>query len=72
MMECVAPSGKCFQGGDDRSSEQPGLTSLHTLFLREHNRLSQQLKLVNPHWNEEKVFQESRRIVIATHQVSML
>lgn len=26
-IECKAPSGLCFEGGDVRASEQPGLTS---------------------------------------------
>lgn len=38
------------------------------VFFVEHNRLSAQLKLINPHWIDEKVFQEARKIVIAVHQ----
>ena len=55
--------------GDMRSSEMPGLTSMHTLFVREHNRLATQLKSLNPRWNGEKLYQESRKIVGAMVQV---
>jgi hypothetical protein len=33
--ECFAPSGECFLAGDLRVNEQPGLTCLHTVLLRE-------------------------------------
>lgn len=52
----------CFFAGDVRVDENIALTSLHTLFFREHNRLARQLKRINPHWDSETLYQEARKI----------
>ena len=49
-------------------NEQPNLSVLHTIFLREHNRVASQLQQRNHGWSDERVFQEAKRFVNAEYQ----
>ncbi|WAR22979.1 PXDN-like protein, partial [Mya arenaria] len=62
------PNKKCFKAGDARVNEQPMLMSMHTVWMREHNRLARGLALLNPTWDDERLFQEARRILGAELQ----
>lgn len=61
-------SRRCILGGDARANEQPGLTTMHTLWFREHNRIASELEGMNRNWDAERVFQETRRIMTAEYQ----
>ncbi len=61
-------SNRYFMSGDVRTNENPLLTSLHTLFMREHNRLCDELKIAHPDWNDETLYQRARKIVGAIMQ----
>ncbi|MFA6045423.1 MAG: peroxidase family protein [Phycisphaerales bacterium] len=52
-----------FVAGDIRSNEQTGLTTIHTIFMREHNRVADQIAAANPSWNDEQIYQKARHIV---------
>ncbi|XP_030054785.1 peroxidasin homolog isoform X2 [Microcaecilia unicolor] len=58
----------CFLAGDHRANEQLGLTSMHTLWFREHNRIATELLKLNPHWDGDTIYHETRKIVGAEMQ----
>ncbi|XP_018121404.1 peroxidasin isoform X2 [Xenopus laevis] len=58
----------CFLAGDHRANEQLGLTSMHTLWFREHNRIATELLRLNPHWDGDTIYHETRKIVGAEMQ----
>jgi len=53
---------KTFVAGDDRAAENPVLTSLHTLFVREHNRICDSLIRLGMR-NDEQMYQIARKMV---------
>ncbi len=52
-----------FMGGDVRSGENVALTSLHTLFVREHNRIVDELAERDPDLSDEALYTLARRVV---------
>ncbi|XP_047481011.1 peroxidasin homolog pxn-1-like [Penaeus chinensis] len=46
----------------------PALGAMHQLWLRIHNNLARQLSVLNPHWEDDTLFQEARRLVVAMIQ----
>lgn len=59
---------KCFVAADPRVHQNTMLTSMHTLFLREHNRIATALTKLNQYWNDERIYQETRKILTAMYQ----
>ena len=58
-----------FAFGDFRANGVTAVIILHTIFIREHNRLVRELAVINPCWNDERLFQEARAIVVALVQI---
>jgi prostaglandin-endoperoxide synthase 2 len=53
-----------FAVGGDRVNSTPQVAMMNTLFLREHNRLAGLLESAKPAWDDERVFQTARNILI--------
>ena len=62
-------SDTLFFAGDVRANEQVGLTAMHTLFVREHNRLAEIISNNNPGLNGDQVYLQARRLVGAELQI---
>lgn len=62
-------SDTLFLAGDVRANEQVGLTAMHTLFVREHNRLARRIGADHPDWDGERIYEAARRLVGAEMQI---
>jgi peroxidase len=54
-----------YAAGDVRAAENPSLTALQTLFLREHNYQVGVLHNEHPHWSADELYDHARAIATA-------
>ncbi|MFT3788008.1 MAG: peroxidase family protein [Tepidisphaeraceae bacterium] len=57
------PASSYYLAGDVRANENVELTSLQTLFVREHNRIATDIAKRNPSLTDEQIYQQARKIV---------
>ena len=60
--------GQAFFAGETRSNEHIAITALHTLFVREHNRIAKEIHDAEPDLTDEEIFQRARKINTAIIQ----
>lgn len=63
MEDATHSGGKLFVAGDVRANENPLLIAMHTLFVREHNRLCDEYAIQNPNWTGEQIYQKARKMI---------
>jgi peroxidase len=52
-----------FAAGDPRAAENPSLTALHTLFVREHNWQVERLRAADPALGGDELYERARAVV---------
>ena len=62
----ASPTGRAslFAVGGDRVNAAPQTAMINALWLREHNRLAALLEAKYPDWDDERVFETARNIII--------
>lgn len=66
--KCPANNDHCYNIPDNRNQFTPTIAVIHTIFVREHNRLATILSNINPQYSDESIFQVARKINIAQFQ----
>ncbi|XP_017466448.1 PREDICTED: peroxidase-like [Rhagoletis zephyria] len=66
--ECGDGNYQCYSIPDMRNQFIPTIAVLHTIIVREHNRIARELEQLNPHFSDKRLFQEARKINIAQYQ----
>lgn len=70
LVECVTHDSKVHDiTGDERVNEQPALTSMHMLWLTVHENLVTQFAALNPHWDDEKLYQVNNRCTVLLRMI---
>lgn len=65
---CTSQDADCSRTGGSGTNVHPMLTSMYTVWTREHNRIARELSYINSHWRDDKLFDETRKIVGAIIQ----
>ena len=63
LTACPEPLEECFVAGDIRVNEHLGLTVMHTIWLREHNRIVGKLQQLHPSLSDDELYQIGRQVV---------
>jgi len=58
-----------FLAGDVRANEQVYLTAMHTLWVREHNRWADRIRVYAPEATGDEIYEAARIVVIAELQI---
>ena len=61
-------SDSLFLAGDIRANENVALSAMHTIWVREHNRIADEIAAENPDWTDEQIYQQARALVRAELQ----
>jgi peroxidase len=61
----MTAQGPAFAAGDVRAQENPDLTALQTLFVREHNYQVDKLQQEHPRWSGDQLYETARAITTA-------
>jgi len=59
------PQGPAFLAGDARAQENPDLTALQVLFVREHNYQVDRLHEEHPNWSGDRLYETAKAITTA-------
>jgi hypothetical protein len=62
-------SATYFLAGDVRANEQVGLTTMHTLFVREHNYWAKMIRQHQPYLDDDGIYYRARAMVGAEIQI---
>ncbi|XP_060870430.1 peroxidase-like [Metopolophium dirhodum] len=58
----------CYAAGDLRVNQHPNIAVATISLLRAHNLLCDDFRKINPEWDDERLYQEARRLLIAMYQ----
>ena len=53
---------------DSRVNMYMGFTVMQEVWMREHNRITDYFIKLNPHWSDDRLYEESRKITIGIMQ----